>query len=77
MKATFSQSVITPFENPGSGTQLLPLRPDIVELMAEYEEYEALEYTWRRWHDVTGTQIRNDFSNYVDLFNEFAKANGK
>lgn len=77
MITTFSTAVITPFENPLSQTQLLPLYPDIIELMAEYEEYDALEYTWTRWHDVTGSEIRSDYSTYVELKNEFAVANSK
>ncbi|KAL4710799.1 hypothetical protein ACJJTC_009348 [Scirpophaga incertulas] len=54
----------------------LELEPEIVEIFTKSEDPEELKYTWLEWHKVAGAKARNNFTRYVELYNEAAKLNG-
>jgi len=37
---------------------------------------DELSYTWEKWRDATGRQMRDNFKTYINIYNEAAKANG-
>lgn len=48
----------------------------MVKVMAESVNATELEYTWRMWHDRTGSPMRQPYRRYIELANEAAKLNG-
>lgn len=43
--------------------------------MASSGNYDELKYIWEHWHNNSGKHMRNDYSKYVQLMNEAARAN--
>ncbi|XP_052750787.1 angiotensin-converting enzyme-like [Galleria mellonella] len=53
----------------------LSLEPEITEIFAKSQDPEELKHTWIEWHKVAGAKARNNFTQYVRLYNEAAKLN--
>ena len=55
------------------------MEPDIsliIDNPALYQ-WEKLQYYWQKWREVSGKAIRNQYSQYIQLSDEAAIANGK
>lgn len=50
---------------------------DITEIFAKSLDPEELKHTWVEWHKTAGAKARANFTQYVQLYNEAAKLNGK
>lgn len=51
-------------------------RVEIVEVMAKSQNYSELEYTWTKWHNITGPPMKPLFEKYIELNNKAAVLNG-
>jgi peptidyl-dipeptidase A len=49
---------------------------DITEIFSKSQDPEELKHTWVEWHKAAGAKARNNFTHYVELYNEAAKLNG-
>ncbi|CAG0883554.1 unnamed protein product [Darwinula stevensoni] len=54
----------------------LTLEPDLTMKMAELRDPEELQWIWKQWRDKTGKKMRGMYSEFVQLDNEAARANG-
>lgn len=50
---------------------------EITELFAKSQDPEELKHLWVEWHKEAGAKARHNFTEYVRLYNEAAKLNGK
>ncbi len=57
----------------------LTLEPSLEDILSQPDKHswEELEYVWEKWRDATGRKMRNQFSEYIDIYNEAAAANSK
>ncbi|XP_022825182.1 angiotensin-converting enzyme-like isoform X1 [Spodoptera litura] len=53
----------------------LSLEPEITDLFAKSQDPEELKHLWVEWHKEAGAKARNNFTEYVGLYNEAAKLN--
>lgn len=50
---------------------------DVTEIFAKSQDPEELKQIWQEWHAVAGAKAKHNFTEYVELYNEAAKLNGK
>ena len=50
---------------------------EITELFSKSQDPEELKHLWVEWHKEAGAKARHNFTEYVTLYNEAAKMNGK
>ncbi|KAJ0179018.1 hypothetical protein K1T71_005793 [Dendrolimus kikuchii] len=48
---------------------------DITDIFAKSRDPEELKYTWAEWHKEAGAKSRDNFTTYLDVYNEAAKLN--
>ena len=60
-------------------TEGLTLEPSLEDILAQPDKHswEELAYIWEKWRDATGRKMRNEFKEYIDIYNEAANANSK
>ncbi|CAH2991504.1 unnamed protein product [Chilo suppressalis] len=73
MEANYATSKICSFKDNAKCD--LALEPDITEIFAKSVDPEELKHTWVEWHKAAGAKARNNFTQYVQLYNEAAKLN--
>lgn len=80
MSQKFSKTVVCPFENQIcdlEGSDVLPLDPELHDIMDKSTNYDELKYVWEQFHDRAGQSIRAEYEQYVQLLNEAARADSK
>ncbi|XP_059056708.1 angiotensin-converting enzyme-like isoform X1 [Achroia grisella] len=73
MESNYATSKICSFKNETKCD--LSLEPEITEIFAKSQDPEELKHTWIEWHKVAGAKARDNFTQYVQLYNEAAKLN--
>lgn len=43
--------------------------------MAESNNYDELEFTWKEWHEQAGRGVRENYAHFMELSNDAAKRN--
>lgn len=76
METIYNTAVFCRYNKPNcSSTEMIPLDPEITEIMATSKNYDELKYTWEQWHNKSGALMRKDYKKYVETSNEAAKLN--
>ena len=73
MGSTYSKGKVLDYE---TKTKEFSLDPELSETMRKSRDPEELKYYWEQWREVSGKQIKEMYSEYVDMYNEAAKLNG-
>jgi hypothetical protein len=80
MTGTYGAGKVCPYEmqNCDLATEGLTLEPGISAVIdnAASHSWEELEYYWKEWRDASGRKMRGQFSDYIQLSNVAAVANG-
>jgi hypothetical protein len=55
----------------------MTLEPSLEDILAapDKHSWDELSYIWEKWRDMTGRKTRNEFNDYIDIYNEAANAN--
>ncbi|XP_041788026.1 angiotensin-converting enzyme-like [Anopheles merus] len=78
MDTAYQLAEVCPYENQqcDAADSKWTLDPELEKVMAESDNYDELEYVWRRWREESGKKMRSDYKEYVALVNEAARLNG-
>ena len=70
---------ISNYQDCDTDTEGLTLEPSLEDILAQPDKHswEELAYIWEQWRDATGRKMRNEFKEYIDIYNEAANANSE
>ncbi|XP_026489175.2 angiotensin-converting enzyme-like isoform X1 [Vanessa tameamea] len=74
MQSTYAKATICDYKDPSKCN--LYVEPEITNIFAQSEDPEELKHTWLEWHKAAGAASKNNFTEYVNMYNEAAKLNG-
>ncbi|XP_057337121.1 angiotensin-converting enzyme-like [Microplitis mediator] len=73
MQSTYSTAKVCQYKNTSNCN--LSLEPELTEIMIHSRDPEELKYVWQAWRNVSGKNVKEDFTKYVELSNEIARLN--
>jgi len=73
MGSTYSKAKVKEFSDKEKDYSL---EPELTKEMAQNRDPKMLGYYWTQWREQSGKKIRDQYKEYVDVYNEAAKLNG-
>lgn len=74
MKSNFAAAKVSGFTNKN---ETMSMEPEITKIFDNSRNPDELKYYWTQWHDLTGTPVKKNFFEYVNLRNKASQKNSE